>query len=100
MLLPWRRSLSQLSTTSRVSEPLRILYFGSDKFSCASLGALHELSQQHPEIVDSIDVVCRPPKLFGRGRKTLAVSIHSIHNSMSNFPHAGNLFVYVNISAN
>ena len=55
----------------RASEPLRILFCGSDTFSCASLNGLKKLSAQHPEIVRSIDVVCRPAKRTGRGLKQI-----------------------------
>ncbi|KAE8454081.1 hypothetical protein EG329_007859 [Mollisiaceae sp. DMI_Dod_QoI] len=58
-------------TTRKRSKPLRILFCGSDDFSVASLRALHAESNEHPERIKSIDVLCRPPKPIGRGLKTL-----------------------------
>ncbi|OTB09204.1 hypothetical protein M426DRAFT_134403 [Hypoxylon sp. CI-4A] len=53
------------------SEPLRILFCGSDEFSCASLRALHDELQVNPELIQSINVVVRPSKRTGRGYKVL-----------------------------
>ena len=50
-------------------EPLRILFCGSDDFSIASLRRLHKEHQQDRDLIASIDVVCRPGKPVGRGRK-------------------------------
>lgn len=55
-------------------EPLRILFCGSDHFSCASLSALHELHRSEPRLVDSIDVLVRPAKPSGRGMRRKAAS--------------------------
>lgn len=52
-------------------EPLRILFCGSDEFSIASLKALHGEHQRHPDRIASIDVVCRPGKRVGRGKKII-----------------------------
>jgi hypothetical protein len=62
-------SSCQLSTSKGLvhDEPLRILYCGSDAFSCASLAALHEESQGRSSNIASIDVVCREGKPYGRG---------------------------------
>lgn len=54
------------------SEPLRILFCGSDVFSCASLAALHDLHRADPRLVDSIDVLVRPAKPSGRGLRRVA----------------------------
>ncbi|KAK0651586.1 formyl transferase [Cercophora newfieldiana] len=75
-LRPATRRLSWLSrscysTQRKISDPLRILFCGSDEFSCASLRALHEEHQQNSDLIRSIDVVVRPPKLAGRGNKVL-----------------------------
>lgn len=61
---PWRK----LPPT----EPLRILFCGSDEFSCASLRALHELQAAKPKLIKSIDVLVRPGKPAGRGLKRIA----------------------------
>ncbi|KAL2118540.1 hypothetical protein VTJ04DRAFT_8200 [Mycothermus thermophilus] len=58
------------------SDPLRILFCGSDQFSCVSLRALHDelrksASQSGGGLIRSIDVVVRPPKPTGRGYKVL-----------------------------
>lgn len=50
-------------------EPLRILFCGSDDFSCASLRALAQEKDSRPESIDSIDVLCRPGKRTGRSLK-------------------------------
>jgi hypothetical protein len=52
-------------------EPLRILYCGSDRFSCSTLQALHQESQRPSSNIASIDVVCREGKPHGRGLKEL-----------------------------
>ena len=52
-------------------EPLRILFCGSDDFSIASLRRLHKEHQQDRDLIASIDVVCRPGKPVGRGRKII-----------------------------
>ncbi|KAI8624860.1 Formyltransferase [Xylariaceae sp. FL1651] len=57
------------SAASKVSDPLRVLFCGSDNFSCASLAALHQEHQQNPKLIQSIDVVVRPGKRTGRGHK-------------------------------
>lgn len=50
------------------SEPLRILFCGSDLFSTASLRALYDLMQANPALVESLDVLVRPGKAVGRKR--------------------------------
>ena len=52
-------------------EPLRILFCGSDDFSIASLQKLYKEHQQDKDLIASIDVVCRPGKPVGRGRKII-----------------------------
>ncbi|POS78938.1 formyl transferase [Diaporthe helianthi] len=61
---PWRK----LPPT----EPLRILFCGSDEFSCASLRALHKLQAEKPKLIKSIDVLVRPGKPVGRGLRRIA----------------------------
>ncbi|OQD84022.1 hypothetical protein PENANT_c014G01940 [Penicillium antarcticum] len=55
--------------TTKTSDPLRILFCGSDDFSIASLNALRAYQLKQPERISSIDVVCRPGKRVGRGLK-------------------------------
>ncbi|KAJ5842452.1 uncharacterized protein N7525_000193 [Penicillium rubens] len=66
-------SLQETAGPSRAclqtSDPLRILFCGSDEFSIAHLKALHAYHLKQPERVSSIDVVCRPGKRVGRGLK-------------------------------
>lgn len=67
-----QRSLIQFHTrchTSKATNPLRILFCGSDKLSVTSLEALHREHVKHPEHIASIDVVSRPAKKVGRGLK-------------------------------
>ncbi|ETS74625.1 hypothetical protein PFICI_13109 [Pestalotiopsis fici W106-1] len=65
-----RRFQSHQSTQKR-SEPLRILFCGSDEFSSANLRALHEEQLRNPGLIESIDVVVRPGKRVGRGNKKI-----------------------------
>lgn len=68
------RSVSQLalySTAPKLPDPLRILFCGSDEFSCFSLRALHEEQKRNADLIRSIDVVVRPSKPTGRGYKVL-----------------------------
>ncbi|EGU87006.1 hypothetical protein FOXB_02400 [Fusarium oxysporum f. sp. conglutinans Fo5176] len=67
---PWRRLFSQ-SVPRNSSDPLRILFCGSDEFSCASLKALHEEHRHNKKLVESLDVMVLPPRRMGRGFKTL-----------------------------
>ncbi|EFX02858.1 methionyl-tRNA formyltransferase family [Grosmannia clavigera kw1407] len=85
-----RRWLCGTTTPSSPSnrtdvEPLRILFCGSDAFSCASLGALHAEMQRQDGLpkdhraslagrIASLDVVVRPAKRTGRGLKQVADS--------------------------
>ncbi|KAI1737083.1 formyl transferase [Xylaria scruposa] len=55
----------------KISDPLHVLFCGSDEFSCASLKALHEEHVQNPDLIRSIDVVVRPGKRTGRGYKVV-----------------------------
>ncbi|KAA8574481.1 hypothetical protein EYC84_005940 [Monilinia fructicola] len=55
----------------KTSKPLRILFCGSDSFSCESLRALVKEKKRDPEGIASIDVLIRPGKPFGRGLKEI-----------------------------
>ncbi|KAK3685763.1 methionyl-tRNA formyltransferase-like protein [Podospora appendiculata] len=65
---------STKSTHRRISDPLRILFCGSDEFSCESLKALHAAHARNADLIQSIDVVVRPAKPTGRGYKVLRES--------------------------
>lgn len=65
-----RRQLSA-SVEKILDEPLRILYCGSDAFSCTALTALHQEAQRSSNNIASIDVVCREGKPYGRGLKVI-----------------------------
>lgn len=52
-------------------EPLRILFCGSDEFSCASLRAVHEEHISNKGLVESLDVMVLPPRRVGRGFKKI-----------------------------
>ncbi|KAI1657266.1 Formyltransferase [Daldinia decipiens] len=54
---------------AKTSDPLRILFCGSDEFSCASLETLHQEHIRNPALIQSIDVVVRPGKRTGRKNK-------------------------------
>ena len=88
------RSFSSSSPpTASPHEPLRILFCGSDDFSCASLQALYNEMQRQkkqasatadaPGHIASLDVVVRPAKRTGRGRTTI---IESMFYSTGVFP--------------
>jgi hypothetical protein len=62
---------SRLYSTKDSSEPLRILFCGSDEFSSASLRALHAEHRRNPQSIASIDVVHRPAKRVERGLKAV-----------------------------
>ncbi|CAK1363349.1 Methionyl-tRNA formyltransferase, mitochondrial [Cercospora beticola] len=75
-----RRSLT---SSTKLSDPLRVLFCGSDDFSRYSLRALHELKQESPETIGSLEVVCRPDKRTGRGLKQVhEVPIKSVAQSL------------------
>ena len=59
-------------TPSRAHDPLTILFCGSDDFSIASLRALNDEKVRDPQLISSLDVVCRPDKPTGRGLKKLS----------------------------
>lgn len=62
---------SRSSSSQKVSDPLRVLFCGSDEFSCASLQALRDEHVRNPSLIRSIDVVVRPGKPTGRGYKAI-----------------------------
>ncbi|KAI1372003.1 Formyltransferase [Hypoxylon crocopeplum] len=68
---PYKEETPAKQKKKKTSEPLRILFCGSDHFSCASLEALHREHVQNPALVQSIDVVVRPGKRTGRGYKAI-----------------------------
>ncbi|KAJ9570970.1 uncharacterized protein HLK63_E02651 [Nakaseomyces glabratus] len=51
------------------TKPLNILFFGSDEFSAYALRSLVKL--KHKQVIDSIQVVSRPPKWCGRKKSVL-----------------------------
>ncbi|KAF4965197.1 hypothetical protein FZEAL_10789 [Fusarium zealandicum] len=66
----WQRCFSQ-GAARQASDPLRILFCGSDEFSCASLKAVYEEHGRNKSLIESLDVMVLPPKRTGRGFKTL-----------------------------
>lgn len=56
--------------SSGASDPLRILFCGSDDFSCAALEAL-DGEKKRGGVVESVDVMVRPGKAVGRGNKQI-----------------------------
>lgn len=69
-LRPLSRVPSLLRYNSTTPTSLKVLFFGSDSFSIASLKALHALSQSSNHI-KQLDVVLRHPKHVGRGMHIL-----------------------------
>ncbi|QUC16055.1 uncharacterized protein UV8b_00296 [Ustilaginoidea virens] len=69
---PLRRSRSSSSAAARkVSDPLRILFCGSDAFSCESLRALHREHVRNRALVEALHVMVLPGRRTGRGLKRL-----------------------------
>ncbi|OAA37947.1 methionyl-tRNA transformylase [Beauveria brongniartii RCEF 3172] len=56
-----------LLAAKEVTEPLKILFCGSDPFSCASLRALHQEQLENKKLVEEIEVMVMPGKRVGRG---------------------------------
>src|SRR3569833_70428 len=59
------------------SDPLHVLFCGSDYFSGKSLEALHREHAANPGLIASIYVVTRRSKPTGRGMKTITESLYS-----------------------
>ncbi|QPH05188.1 hypothetical protein C2857_002821 [Epichloe festucae Fl1] len=96
------------SSLSRGSDPLRILFCGSDEFSCASLRALHREHVRDRGLVEALDVMVLPARKTGRGLKMvsqvpcktlaeeLGLRIHQRETfRMWDLPHGTNLVVVV-----
>jgi hypothetical protein len=64
-------------------EPLRILFCGSDSFSCTTLQALHQEYKRLSSNIASIDVVCRQGKPCGRGLKSVRHRKYSLQLRIS-----------------
>ncbi|KAJ1326362.1 methionyl-tRNA formyltransferase [Microdochium nivale] len=62
---------SSSTAQAKRTDPLRVLFCGSDEFSCASLDAIYREHRRNPDIIQSIDVVVRPGKPTGRGLKVI-----------------------------
>ncbi len=58
-------------SASKIRDPLRILFCGSDDFSVCALQSLYQEHKQDRASIASIEVVCRPGKPVGRGLKTV-----------------------------
>ena len=56
-------------TSRKSSDPLHILFCGADEFSGTCLKALNAERMESPELIKSIQVVCKEPKRHGRGLK-------------------------------
>jgi len=78
--------------SAKVSKPLRILFCGSDDFSSASVRALVAERERDPQLIKSIDVLCRPGKRSGRSLKNIREGRKEILN--------GKLPVLIVISSN
>ena len=59
------------SISKAIVEPLRILFCGSDEFSVESLKRLHAESLKDPNLIATIDVVCKHGKASGRGMRKI-----------------------------
>jgi len=92
-------------------DPLRVLFCGADKFSIPSLKALNNIRLESPDKVASIDVVCRPGKPVGRGRKQIRerniiilhpMSLHEAHcpvqNRSKRWPLTSSACLYIRLT--
>ncbi|KAF2665414.1 Formyltransferase [Microthyrium microscopicum] len=92
-------SSSTSQTFNRKADPLRILFCGSDTFSIVALRPLVRLLETDPSIVESIDVLCRPPKRTGQGLKVLKEPPVGLFAKTANLPlYELNHFDHFNIS--
>jgi methionyl-tRNA formyltransferase len=66
-----RRVVAHRYNSSKASDPLRILFCGSDAFSCESLRALHREHVHNRALIEALDVMVLPGKRTGRGLKTV-----------------------------
>ncbi|OIW28895.1 Formyltransferase, partial [Coniochaeta ligniaria NRRL 30616] len=88
-----QQRLSSTAPQRKTSDPLRILFCGSDEFSAASLSALALEHTRNPSLIHSIDVLVRPPKPTGRGLTILReVPLQSVAESLSLPVHAVDTF--------
>ncbi|UKZ62127.1 uncharacterized protein TrAtP1_003387 [Trichoderma atroviride] len=55
----------------KASDPLRVLFCGSDAFSCESLRTLHREHESNRRLIESLDVMVLPPRRTGRGFKEI-----------------------------
>ncbi|KAK3392147.1 Formyltransferase [Sordaria brevicollis] len=87
------------SQPKKISDPLRILFCGSDVFSCYSLKALHgELKSNPNGLIKSIDVMVRPGKAVGRGYKEIRqVPIQELAEELSLPIHVRDTFTGWNL---
>lgn len=70
---PRRRPFATSAILSKAQpEALRILFCGSDAFSCASLHALHAEHRRDAALVERLEVMVQPGKRMGRGFKKTA----------------------------
>ncbi|TQV93976.1 formyl transferase [Cordyceps javanica] len=67
-----RRFATSKTLAKETSEALRILFCGSDAFSCESLKALHAEHQRSKALVERLEVMVLPGKRVGRGFKKMA----------------------------
>lgn len=58
-------------SSRKASDPLRILFCGSDAFSCESLRALHREHVKNRALVEALDVMVLPGRRTGRGLRTV-----------------------------
>ncbi|MCJ1389256.1 Methionyl-tRNA formyltransferase [Xylographa bjoerkii] len=64
-----RIQLIKRCLVTKRADPLRILFCGADQFSIASLEALNHEKKVNPDLIKSIDVVCKVGQKHGRGLK-------------------------------
>ncbi|KAI0521759.1 Formyltransferase [Xylaria bambusicola] len=75
------------------SDPLHILFCGSDEFSCSSLKALYHEHIENPDLIQSIEVVVRPGKRTGRGlQKIQDPPIRSVADTLNLKIHTRDTF--------
>lgn len=84
------RSFTSSNALSKAqSDALRILFCGSDTFSCESLKALHTEHQRNKALVEQLEVMVLPGKRMGRGYKEIAQGVCSWFDTWSMFKFMG-----------
>lgn len=81
----WPRPRWYTTNSGKISEPLRILFCGTDPVSAESLNALYREWEVNRELVEHIECAVIPPKPSGRGLK-MRIECEYIYGFLYDFP--------------